>query len=104
MNTQPQLDDAQVEGGVQSEISMWRNRVFDSRSEQCHPATSWKRIRGVRMGRRAGADDNGGGGVEGGVDGLDRRRKPRRELPDENGGDGSGWDATGRNPRGPALE
>jgi hypothetical protein len=38
------------------------------------------------------------------VDGLDRRREPRRELSDENGGDGSGWDAPGRNPRGAALE
>jgi hypothetical protein len=38
------------------------------------------------------------------VDGLDRWRKPGRELPDENSGDGSGWDATGRNPRGAALE
>jgi hypothetical protein len=33
----------------------------------------------------------GGGG--GGVDGLDRRQEPGRELPDENGGDGSGSDA-----------
>jgi hypothetical protein len=28
-------------GGVQSEISMWENRVFESRSAQCHAATSW---------------------------------------------------------------
>jgi hypothetical protein len=29
------------------------------------------------------------------VDGLDRRREPGRELPDENGGDGRRWDAAG---------
>jgi hypothetical protein len=41
-------------GGVQSEISIWGNRIFDSRSVQCHADTSW---------------------IDGGADVLDRRRR-----------------------------
>jgi hypothetical protein len=38
------------------------------------------------------------------VDDLDRRKWARRKVPDENGGDRIGRDATERKHRGPALE
>jgi hypothetical protein len=39
-DAQPHVDEAQIEGGVQSEMSIRENHVFDSNSAQCHAATS----------------------------------------------------------------
>jgi hypothetical protein len=54
-------------GGVQSEISMWENRVFESRSAQCHAATSWIDGGGRGAGTTATSWNDG--------EELDRRRR-----------------------------
>jgi hypothetical protein len=57
------------------------------------------RTAGIGAGRiqRRGTQGDGAGeeGDGGGVEGLDRRREPGNELPDEDGGDGRMRDAAG---------
>jgi hypothetical protein len=48
--------------------------------------------------------ETGVGRCGGGEEGLDRRREPGSELPDEIGDDGSESDAARRNQRGAGLE